>query len=184
VVYVDNDPAVIIDAQALLSDPHTLSICADLTRPDDIIGHREVRRLIDFSQPVAILVVYVMHVIPDKAGPARLVARLRDVMAPGSYLAISHVEFSRNHLVGNQPLNQTTRELGELRKGLPSAHARTREEITGFFGDLMLVEPGLVDVWAWPDSDCIVTMKDVLEGDQIGWKAMTILGGVSMKTML
>jgi len=171
VVYADKDPAVVGQARTRPADPHTAVICADLAQPDEILGDPEVRRLIDFSQPVAILLSSVLHLVPDAADPARIVARLRDAMAPGSYLVISHFEISRNHL-------------SDALEGTPVA-ARTRVEITGFFGDLTLVEPGLVDVWAWrPDTDLLVTMSDVLAGVRIGWNVVTSLGCVGRKDRL
>lgn len=182
VVYVDKDPVVASHAGALLRTPHTAAICADLSRPDDILGHQEVRRLIDFSQPVAVLLMCVLHLIPDAADPARMVARLRNALAPGSYLVLSHLQVSRNHFVGTQPLTQAARELSAALEGMPTAFGRSREQITGFFGDMTLVEPGLVDVWAWrPDTGPLITMTAVLAGVRIGWNVVTALGSVGRK---
>jgi hypothetical protein len=172
VVYVDNDPVVVAHARALLATPRTAAARGDLTQPEKILGAPEVRRLIDFGRPVAILIVATLHFIPDEADPAGAVARLRDAMAPGSYLVVSHVEVSPDHGVGTQPRSQTARDLGEAQKGTPWGPARNREEIAAFFGDLTLVEPGLVDVWDWrPDGDVAVTSSDFL----------TVLGGVARK---
>ena len=77
VVYADIDPVVVAHARALLSGPQTAAIRADACRPDDILGAPEVRRLIDFSRPVAVLLLAVLHLIPDEADPAGSVARLR-----------------------------------------------------------------------------------------------------------
>ncbi len=172
VVYADIDPVVVSHAQALLSGRGTVAIRADACHPDDILGAPEVRRLIDFSQPVAVLILAVLHLIPDEAGPAAAVARLRDAMAPGSYLVISHADVSPAHAVGTQRLSEAARELVEANPAHASVPARTRAEIAGFFGDLTLVEPGLTDVWAWrPDSDAPVTSIEF----------MRILGGVARK---
>jgi len=172
VVYVDNDPVVISHARALLSTARTAAARGDLTRPEEILQAPEVRRMIDFDKPVAILVVATLHFIPDEAGPAAAMARLREAMAPGSYLVISHMEVSADHGVGKQPRSQAARDLGEAQKGTLWGPARGREEIAEFFGDLTLVEPGLVDVWDWrPDSDSAVTPSDV----------MTLLGAVAAK---
>jgi hypothetical protein len=163
VVYVDNDPVVVSHAQALLSTPRTAAVRRELTRPDEILAAPEVRRLIDFGRPVAILIAATLHYVPDEADPAGAVAKLRDAMAPGSYLVISHAEVSPAHGVGMQPRSKTARELGEASKGTPWAPVRTREEIAAFFGDLTLVEPGLVAAWAWrPDSPVVVTASDVV----------------------
>ena len=133
---------------------------------------RRSAALIDFGQPVAILIVATLHFIPDEAGPAAAMAALREAMAPGSYLVISHMEISPDHGVGTRPRSQAARDLGEAQKGTPWGPARNRAEIAAFFGDLTLVEPGLVDVWDWrPDSDVAATSSDV----------MTLLGAVASK---
>jgi hypothetical protein len=172
VMYVDIDPVVVRHAQALLSGSHTGAIRGDVCRPDDILSAPEVRQLIDFTQPVAVLVLAVLHVIPDEADPGGCLARLRDVMAPGSFLAISHADVSPAHAVGTRRLSHAARELEEADKTLAAVPARTREEIAGFFGGLTLVEPGLTDVWAWrPDGDMAITTTEF----------MKILGGVAKK---
>jgi hypothetical protein len=172
VVYADNDPVVASHARALLSTPHTAAILGDLTRPQEILDSAEVRRLIDFRRPVAVLIVATLHFIPDEADPAAAVAQLRDAMAPGSYLVISHVEVSPEHGAGTQPRSETAVELGEAQKGTPMAPVRSREEIAKFFGDLTLVAPGLVDVWDWrPGGEVVPIASDV----------MTVLGGVAKK---
>jgi hypothetical protein len=172
VVYVDSDPVVVSHARALLSTPQTAAARGDLTRPEEILCAPEVRGLIDFRQPVAILVVATLHYIPDEAGPAAAMARLREAMAPGSCLVISHAEISPDHVAGMQPLSQAARDFAEAQKGTPWGPARGREEIAAFFGDLTLAEPGLVDIWDWrPDSDVVVTPSDF----------MTVLGAVASK---
>jgi len=173
VVYVDNDPVVVSHARALLSTPRTAAARGDLTQPEEILDAPEVRRLIDFGRPVAILVVATLHFIPDEADPAGAMARLRDAMAPGSYLVLSHMEVPPEHGAGRPPQSQVAlRDLGEAQKGTPTGPARTREQIVPFFGDLTLLEPGLVEVWDWrPDSHVAVTPSDV----------MTLLGGVARK---
>ena len=110
-----------------------------------------------------------------------MVARLRDAMAPGSYLVISHFEISPSHQAGTHPLTPAARELSAALDGIPVT-ARTREQIASFFGDLTLVEPGLVDVWAWrPDAELLVSMSDVLAGVRIGSNVVTSLGCVGRK---
>jgi hypothetical protein len=172
VVYVDIDPAVVIHAQAMLASSRTATIRADVCHPDEILGSPEVRKLIDFSQPVAILILAVLHVVPDEADPAGCVARLRDAMAPGSYLAISHADVSPAHSFGTQRLTETAREIAGPLKGVERIPARTRDQIAGFFDGLTLVEPGLTDVSAWrPEGDAVVTESEF----------MRIIGGVARK---
>ena len=93
-------------------------------------------------------------------------------MAPGSYLVISHADVSPAHVVGTQRLSQAARELEGAVKSLATVPARTRDQITGFFGDLTLVEPGLTDIWAWrPDAATVDTTSEF----------MRILGAVARK---
>jgi S-adenosyl methyltransferase len=172
VVYVDNDPVVVRHAQALLATPRTEAIYGDLNRPDDILNDPGVRRMIDLDRPVAVLLISVLHYIPDEAGTAASVAMLRDAMAPGSYLAISHILMPPGHVTGHQPLSETARKLGEARTGMPSGAVRPREQIAAFFGDFTLVDPGLKEIWAWrPDGQPVLATDDV----------MTLIGGVARK---
>jgi hypothetical protein len=172
VVYADNDPVVVAHARALLSGTRSAAVRADICRPDDILGAPEVRRLIGFSQPVGVLLLAVLHLIPDEADPAGAVARLREAMAPGSYLIISHADVSQAHVVGTERRSDTARELVDANKALVTVPARTRGEISRFFGDWTLVEPGLTDIWAWrPEDDPVTNTSDF----------MTILGGVARK---
>jgi len=99
------------------------------------------------------------------------VARLREVMAPGSYLVISHVMMAPAHVADGQ-LSETARELGEARRGMSQTASRNREEIAAFFGDMTLVEPGLTEAWSWrPDGELVAAGSDV----------MTLLAGVARK---
>ena len=173
VVYLDNDPVVISHSRALLARPRTAAVQGDLTKAGEILGASAVRRVIDFSKPVAILLIAVLHFIPDEARPAKNVAMLRDAMAPGSFLVISHVELSAGQMRGARPQTEAARELGEARKGMPRpAGPRSRDQIAAFFGDLTLVEPGLTEVWDWrPDAQPVVNPSDI----------MTVIGGVARK---
>ena len=90
VAYVDNDPVVIAHARALLEpNPLTVVVNADVRDPDAILADPGLLRLIDLSQPVAVLMVALLHVIPDDELVHSIVTRFRDAMAPGSYLAIA-----------------------------------------------------------------------------------------------
>jgi hypothetical protein len=172
VAYVDIDPEVVIHAQALLSGSQTVAIRGDVCHPDDIVGAPEVRRLIDFSKPVAVLILCVLHAIPAEADPAGAVARLRELMAPGSYLVISHADVSPAHSVGTRRLSEAAQKLEDANKAMAPVPAPTRADIVGFFGDLTLVEPGLTDVWAWrPEGEPVKVPYDFLR----------MLGGVARK---
>jgi S-adenosyl methyltransferase len=148
VVYVDYDPVAIAHSRALLfhTDKAT-AIQADMRRPDDILTSPEVRSLIDFTQPVAVLLLAMLHLLPDDQHPAAIVARFREVMVPGSYLVLSHIT---SH---EQPPEVVT-NLGKVfEQAREPMVPRSREAILGFFEGLELIEPGLVKVPEWrPDQ--------------------------------
>lgn len=111
--------------------------------------------------------------MPDELHPAESVARLRDALAPGSFLVISHVEMLPGQMDGTTPQTDASRELGEARRRMSQdAPVRSHKQIAAFFGDLPLVEPGLTEVWQWrPDGDLVVNPSNV----------MTVIGGVAGK---
>src|SRR5262249_25965848 len=91
VVYADYDPMVLAHGRALLADnPNTLGITADLRRPDEILTDPELGGLIDLTRPVAVLLVAVLHLLTDDENPAGIVSHLRDALARGSYLGLTH----------------------------------------------------------------------------------------------
>jgi SAM-dependent methyltransferase len=167
VVYVDNDPIVLTHAAALLArhDPkHTTVIQADLRDPESILEHPNALAVLDFDQPVAILLVAVLHFIKQSEDPARLVRRLKQVLAPGSFLVVSHgtADF--------EPERANTAVQGYRGASAPFV-LRSREEVAGFFDGLDLVEPGLVQIpWWRPDGEVAP------EAEQI-W----IYGGIGRK---
>lgn len=147
VVYVDRDPAVLAYGRALLADNgNTEVVHGDMTDVDGVLAGESTRRLIDLTQPVAVLYVSVLHCIPDSAGPGDVVARLLDQVPSGSYLLLSHI-VSDDAVVAEEftTLMTTRTDWGRV---------RTPQEVTGLFEGLELVEPGLVDVVDWrPDAD-------------------------------
>jgi trans-aconitate methyltransferase len=92
VVYVDRDPMVELHSRALIDNTGTISvICADLREPDTILDHPQLGKMIDFNQPAGLLMTAVMHFVSDTADPWALLSRYLDALAPGSYLALSHL---------------------------------------------------------------------------------------------
>jgi S-adenosyl methyltransferase len=148
VVYADNDPVVIRHAEAVISGrPEVAAIETDLRHPRALLEQATKRNLIDLSRPVAILLVAILHFIEDTEDPWAIVNLLKDQMAPGSHLAISHV--TADHI--SPGAAQQAREAYENASapGVP----RTRAEIARFFGGLEMVSPGLVNVCGWrPDE--------------------------------
>jgi hypothetical protein len=149
VVYVDNDPIVVVHSDALLAGHNTTAIQADLREPDAILDHPEVREVIDFDQPVAVLLVAVLHFIGDAEDPAGLVARLRDAMAVGSYLAISH---GSSDLPRPEPKMAANVVRAYQRTSTPVV-LRSHAQIERFFDGFELVGPGLLQIQHWrPDG--------------------------------
>ncbi len=147
VVYVDHDPVVHAHADALLADQTTtLAVLADLRQPQAILDHSDVRGLLDLARPVAVLLVAVLHFITEAEDPAGIVAWLREAMAPGSYLVISHATGDFHPHVGAK----VTEVYGQASAPLV---LRSRRQIERFFDGFDLVEPGLVEPAAWrPDA--------------------------------
>ncbi|MEU8932329.1 SAM-dependent methyltransferase [Streptomyces sp. NPDC048409] len=145
VAYVDNDPIVKAHADALLNRAGTTSIVlADLRDPKSVVEHPEVRRIIDFDQPVALFLVAILHFIRDAEEPERIVATLRDALPAGSFLVLSHAtdDFAERSAAQAIYNNATA-----------SMNLRPRARVERFFEGFELVEPGLVQVPFWrPDS--------------------------------
>jgi len=148
VVYVDNDPIVSIHARALLPDDgSTAFLLEDVRNTDDILDHPDTQRLIDFGQPAAALYISFLHQIPDRDDPGALVRRMMNRLAPGSFLAISH-------LVSPDPeLRARLTELMLNATGGNWGRVRARPEVDKFFTGLDVIAPGLVEITTWHPDD-------------------------------
>lgn len=171
VVYVDNDPVVIAHAQALLAgdNKNVTVVQADLRQPETILDDPATRELIDFTQPLAVLLVAVLHFVVDDAAAYRIVGQLRDAAAGGSYVAVTHATPDQADAADRvEQVYQRANSPGRF---------RPREQIASFFDGLQLVEPGLVRVADWrPD----VVDPDL--GGQYQESGSTwILGGVGRR---
>ena len=154
VVYVDNDPIVLAHARALLTTTPqgaTTYIQADVRDVDAILDG--AARLLDLSEPVAIMLLMILQYVPDSDHPDQIVARLMDAMPPGSYLVLSDTTSDID----------TARNAGAFsslnsRMGSTQITPRTRADFTRYFDGLDLIEPGLVTVPEWrhiPEQDHI-----------------------------
>jgi hypothetical protein len=149
VVYVDHDPIVVAHARALLAEgpldgpPQVTAVEADLRYPRNLLTDRAIRDTIDLTQPVAVLLIAVLHFIPDSARPHDIVRAIAGRLAPGSYIALTHV--TADHL--NPDAAQAARAAydGASAPGVP----RTRDDIERFLDGLELIPPGVTDVTAW-----------------------------------
>ena len=167
VVYVDIDPVAVAHSQQILAgNPNATVIQEDLRRPEQILNHEVVRRLIDFSEPVAIMLVAVMHFISDSDDPTGILATLTAATAPGSYLVMSHGtgEGRPKEAAGGTAVYQRTANPLTL---------RDRAEVCALFDGYDLVEPGVVWTPLWhPDSP-----EEVGEHPEL----TAILGGVGRR---
>jgi hypothetical protein len=160
VVYVDNDPVALAHSRAMLHDNrNAVMIPGDLRQPAEVLADRTLRATLDLYQPVAILLVAVLHFITDDQNPENIVAGYVAASAPGSYVAISHLGLEQLSAGGREALAMY------VRSGNPVV-ARTREQVTELFGDLTLVKPGVVPLGMWrPDSpEDVPSDAEVLPG--------------------
>lgn len=143
VLYVDNEPVAVTHSELLLRDnPLASSMRGDLNDPEPVLASD----LIDWSQPVAVLMVAVLHFVPDSTSPYESVARYIAAMAPGSHLVLSHA-VERPDLEGKDEVDRLYKTASN-----PGVR-RTTDDILRFFDGVELVEPGLVWTPEWhPDS--------------------------------
>jgi hypothetical protein len=161
VVYVDNDPMVVEQGGRLLAeDRTTLVICADLREPEAILDHPEVAGLIDFSAPTGLLLTAVMHFVSESSDPWGLVARYVDALAPGSYLALSHLTDDY------KPPVTAERFRAVFDSATERLYFRSRAGIARFFGGLELVppydgaEPDICYTGVWGAEDPVLADSD------------------------
>ena len=150
VVYVDNDPIVLVHARALLtSTPEgaTSYLEADLREPQKILRHPDLLATLDLSQPVALMLIAVLHFVPDSEDPYGIVGELTSALAPGSHLAITHGTGDFMPPATAQDVDSTVQSTNE-RSQAPFL-LRSRDEFARFFDGLELVEPGIAPLAAW-----------------------------------
>ena len=150
VVYVDNDPLVLAHARALLTstpEGRTAYIDADLRAPEAILSHPATRDVLDFSEPIALMLVAILHFAPDEFKPERTIAMLLDALPSGSYLAASHLvtDHSRGTASAGQQVMRSA--------GIAMQRRDSAEFARLAFSGLELVPPGVVLVSEWrPDE--------------------------------
>jgi hypothetical protein len=148
-MYVDIDPVAVAHSRAILAGhPRVRVLQADVRHPGDIVNHPDVTELLDFSEPVAILLLAVLHFVPDADHPASILSGLRDAAVRGSCVVLSH----------GSPVPELNEEVDGLRrlyrKTPTPLHLRTPEQIECLLKGLDLVEPGIVPLVDWhPDPD-------------------------------
>ena len=144
VVYADYDPVVLRHADAMIGGRLSVAaVRADLRWPRHLFAQPTVQSLIDLGQPVAVLLIAVLHFLEDREDPWAVVNWFKDQAAAGSYLVISHV--TAEHLPADKAEQARAAYENASAPGVP----RTREQIARFFGGLDMVSPGLVNVPDW-----------------------------------
>ncbi|HEX8864227.1 MAG TPA: SAM-dependent methyltransferase [Lentzea sp.] len=144
IVYVDRDPVAVAHSELILAGEDQVGVVqADLRDPDSILESAEVRRLLDFDQPIGLLMLFVVHWVPNEDDPWSLLKRYREMLASGSYFAMTHY--------GSDYANEGVRAaaVSVNRAGGDQLVERTGVEIASMFGDFELVEPGLVGFGEW-----------------------------------
>ncbi|MFC4008027.1 SAM-dependent methyltransferase [Nonomuraea purpurea] len=166
VVYVDIDPMVEPHANALLSgNPYAAAVTADVRDAASVLGHPSLTRVIDLSQPTAILAIGVLHLFSDDEDPHGLVKRYMSALPPGSHLAAS------NMLAAVNPKAQALEAM--LHATMGTGYFRDRESIAAYFDGLVPVDPGVVHFPEWRPDERI-------PGPLASWEEL-LLGGVARK---
>jgi SAM-dependent methyltransferase len=155
VVYVDIDDVAVAHSRLILQDNQDATVIqADLRQPDKILADPAVQLLLDFTRPVGLLLVAVLHFLPDDDQVRDILATLRDALAPGSYLVISHTCRDADPVLAQQHEKVYTSRVDT------TFRMRTQEQIARLFDGFSLAEPGLVWVPEWrPQSPADVPLS-------------------------
>ncbi|MEV6759993.1 SAM-dependent methyltransferase [Streptomyces sp. NPDC051105] len=150
VVYVDHDPVAVAHSQAVLAGNEDADVvAADLRKPQEILSSPQVSSLIDLNRPVALLLVAILHFVEDADDPYGTVAQLREALAPGSLLILTHASYEGIPLAPERA-ESAVDVYKDIRNPLVM---RSRDEIARFFEGYDMVEPGLVPMPHWrPES--------------------------------
>jgi len=144
VVYVDIDPVAVAHSKAILKDnPNAAAIRADAGQPEKILNHPEVKSSLDFSRPMGVLFLAVLHFLAEDEDAHHAVRTIRDAVAPGSYIAISHGTHD------DAPAHVVEQLTALYSDSVSSNKVRPRAQTLQFFEGLELIEPGLVHYPAW-----------------------------------
>jgi hypothetical protein len=142
VAYVDRDPVVVSHGNALLTKSrHVIVVNADLREPKALLSH--VSGHLDFTKPVAVLLLHVLNFVSDDDDPAAILTSLKDALCPGSYLAIGHVTQD------DVPDDIAARARETYRQSSANLWPRGKDQVLGFFDGFSLVEPGLTSAHEW-----------------------------------
>jgi hypothetical protein len=164
VVYVDRDPVVLAHSRDMLQGlPNVMVVQHDLGEPAEILADPDLLGLIDFSQPVGLMYLSVLHFVPDSADPAGLIARMLSAFPGGSHIAISHITTD-----GTSAITTTERLMA---KTPDRVSTRTHAEILDLVSGLDVVEPGLVWLPEWRPEPDMAMPENVAEAYYYGMVA-------------
>ncbi|MEV0586387.1 SAM-dependent methyltransferase [Nonomuraea sp. NPDC050310] len=159
VAYLDHDPSVLSHARALLATtPNTLALPGDLRNTVEILKNQELRNFLDFTEPIGLLLVAVLHCLTEEDDPYAQIAELREAVPSGSHLVISHIS-------AREQVESARQGAAVYRRASTTMTLRDREQISRMFDGFELLEPGLADLQDWrPDPDELD-----LDGRLPGW---------------
>ena len=150
VLYVDNGPVAVAHSRAVLRDVAGADVvAADFREPEAILGSEEAGRLLDLGRPTVLLLVALLHFLDDEEKPHERLATLRDALAPGSLLVLTHASVDN----GPVTVEQGSRLSDVYRAGGSDLVMRSGPEVARFFDGFELVEPGLVPIGRWRPED-------------------------------
>lgn len=160
VAYVDYDPAVVLHGNVLLTEPdRSIVVCGDVRAPEAIFADPAVTAHLDFSRPVAVFLLAILHFVSAADDPYEIVATIKDALAPGSYLVLSHV--TRDNL----PDDLAEQAVSLYDNASAPLTPRSKDEVRRFFDGLELLPPGIVHDSDWrPDPD-----DDLQDPPRLGW---------------
>ncbi|QZY19117.1 SAM-dependent methyltransferase [Streptomyces decoyicus] len=164
VVYVDNDPIVATHAGARLTNTErTGFVLGDVRDPKAVLDHPTVRELIDFDQPVALLLVAVLHFIRDDEDPAGIVAALADALPAGSHLVLSHATGEPYEAYAAGRTDERARDgvVNVYKSSTATLNLRSKAGIEPLFGPFTLLEPGVVRVPLWRPDGAVPGAEDL-----------------------
>ncbi|SEQ11377.1 S-adenosyl methyltransferase [Lentzea xinjiangensis] len=149
IVYVDKDPVAVAHSRLMLSDNENAAIVqADMRDPEAVLSSPEVARLLRFDESVGLLMLLMLHWVPDEDSPEKLVAHYRDALPAGSFVAMTHV--AKDQI--DEKVDEAAAVVNRS-KSADQMHMRTHEQVSALFEGFDLVEPGLVGCGEWrPDG--------------------------------
>lgn len=167
VAYVDYDPVVVLHGGVLLTEPdRSIVVRGDVRDPAALLADPVIRQHLDFSRPVAVILLAIMHFVADDDDPYGIVATIRDALPAGSYLVLAHVS------VDEIPEDVVERAVGLYSRASEPLTPRTRDQVARFFDGFDLVEPGITREYAWrPDPSTDLTGKFSLGWVGVGRKS-------------